>query len=312
MASEKEQEHLANKAPAADTEPPPAYETGDPGPSSIPPPADPHPPSKQTGPTAESPFNFPSDAPLPSYAEASSSSSKQPPIAIPQANPTATAPFLNAYAPCLLSYGITQQAWSSFLDTLSAFLTAKVSARAISHAGDVAKKVGETPTYAIKNVVTHAKDVGKEIRTDAKKGDIVSAAVGVIGGAISIPITAAMGIVQSAVTLPGHTVAAAVGKPKTPRQRCTAYLAVANKDWFSKRGLHASLATTDELSQVVGSSITAVLEAGKGKGTKLGGAEGQLSALEDHIARLEIQAPDVVDLGAETLWLVVVPVEHLS
>ncbi|KAM6535937.1 hypothetical protein FALCPG4_005462 [Fusarium falciforme] len=309
MSSEKEREHLANKAPE-EGDAPPAYETGEPSSAreivSPPPPAAAGESSKAAmRPTADAPFNFPEDGPLPTYSEASSS--KQPPIAIPQESPTPTAPFLNAYPPALLSHGITQEAWSSFLDTMSAFLTAKVGERAINHAGDIAKKVGQRPTSYVKNVVSHTKSVGKNIGDNAKRGNIIGAAFGVIGGAISIPVGAALGAVGTVVSLPAHTIAAVTRKPKTPAERAVAYVTVANKDWFNKRGLHASLVNTEQLSEVLGVSVKAVLEASTGD--KSGGAEGQLSALREHIAHLEIQGPGVIDLADATTWLVVVRIE---
>ncbi|KAF4980552.1 hypothetical protein FZEAL_3487 [Fusarium zealandicum] len=318
MSSQKEAEHLANTAPVEESEGPPAYETASPGPSAAAAaqPRDDNASPENAGesskapdsahPTAEAPFDFPSsDAPLPSYSEASSSS--QAPITIPQTNPAPTAPFLNAYAPSLLSYGITQEAWSSFLDTVSAFLTAKVSGRAVSHAGDMAKKIGEHPTSFIKNVVSHTKKVGKEIGDNAKRGNIIGAAFGVIGGAITIPVTAALGATGTIVTLPIHTIAVVTRKPKTPAQRAVAYITVANKDWFNKRGLHASLVNTEQLSEVVGTSVKDLLKgASEGKGSE---AEGPLGALKNHIAHLEIQPPGIVDLGADTIWLVLVRIE---
>ncbi|KAJ3549468.1 hypothetical protein NM208_g487 [Fusarium decemcellulare] len=310
MSSQKEQEHLENKAAPESHDAPPAYETGGPSSAAVQPSPPPVGESSKdsTRPTADAPFNFPSDAPLPTYSEASSG--KQPPIVIPQECPTPTAPFLNAYAPALLSHGITQEAWSSFLDTMSAFLTAKVGERAVNHAGDIAKKVGEHPTSFVKNVVSHTKQVGKNIGENAKKGNIIGAAFGVIGGAISIPVGAAFGAVGTVVSLPAHTIAAVTKKPKTPAERAVAYATVANKDWFNKRGLHASLVNTEQLSEVLGVSVKAVLEASNGD--KSGGADGQLSALKDHIAHLEIQGPGVVDIAAETTWLVLVRIEATS
>jgi hypothetical protein len=307
MSSEKEKEHLANKAPE-EGDAPPAYETGESSSAreiTSPPAATGESSKASMRPTADAPFNFPSDDPLPTYSEASSS--KQPPIAIPQESPTPTAPFLNAYPPALLSHGITQEAWSSFLDTMSAFLTAKVGERAINHAGDIAKNVGQRPTSFVKNVVSHTKSVGKNIGDNAKRGNIIGAAFGVIGGVISIPVGAALGAVGTVVSLPAHTIAAVTRKPKTPAERAVAYVTVANKDWFNKRGLHASLVNTDQLSEVLGVSVKAVLEASTGD--KSGGAEGQLSALREHIAHLEIQGPGVIDLADATTWLVVVRIE---
>ncbi|KAF4993253.1 hypothetical protein FGRMN_6617 [Fusarium graminum] len=291
MSSSKEAEHLATQSQPQQP-PAPAYqeEAG-----------------SEKLPTAENPFNFP--ASLPTYSEASTS--KQAPIAIPQESPSPTAPFLKAYAPALLSHGITKEAWSSFLDTISAFTTAKVGERAINHAGDVAKTVGEQPVTYVKNVGNHAKQVGKNIAANAKRGNIVGAAFGVVGGAISIPLGAVFGAVGTVVGLPGRTIAAAVRKPKTPAERAVAYVAVANRDWFNKRGLHASLVNTEQLSEVVGVSVKAVLEA-SAEGDKSAGPLGPMSALNEHIAHLEVNGPGVVDIGIETWWLVVVQIEAAS
>ncbi|CAI4214335.1 unnamed protein product [Parascedosporium putredinis] len=91
----------------------------------------PTPPSsgKAAGPTAEEPFNFPSDAPPPAYTPqqgSSSSSSRAKPIAIPQNGSGAISPFILAYPPSLLAHGITSEGWYAFQRTISAFLTANV------------------------------------------------------------------------------------------------------------------------------------------------------------------------------------------
>ncbi|KAF5622081.1 uncharacterized protein FTJAE_11048 [Fusarium tjaetaba] len=297
MSSSKEAEHLANSSQPSD--PSPAYQE-EAGPSSA------NEPSSDKIPTAENPFNFPSASPLPSYSEASSA--QEPPIAIPQENPTQTSPFLKAYAPALLGHGITKEAWGSFLDTISAFMTAKVGERAINHAGDVAKSVGQQPVNYVKNVQNHAKSVGKNIAANTKRGNILGAAAGVVGGAISIPLGAVFGAVGTVVSLPGRTIAAATRKPKTPAERAVAYVVVANHDWLNKRGLHASLINTEQLSKVVGVSVKALLEA-SAEGDKSAGPLGPLSALSDHIAHLEVNGPGVVDIGAETWWLVLVRIE---
>ncbi|CVK98671.1 uncharacterized protein FMAN_08510 [Fusarium mangiferae] len=297
MSSSKEAEHLANSSQPPD--PSPAYQA-EAGPSSA------SEPSSDKIPTAENPFNFPSASPLPSYSEASSA--KEPPIAIPQESPTQTSPFLKAYAPALLGHGITKEAWGSFLDTISAFMTAKVGERAINHAGDVAKNIGQQPVNYVKNVQNHAKSVGKNIAANTKRGNILGAAVGVVGGAISIPLGAVFGAVGTVVSLPARTIAAATRKPKTAAERAVAYVVVANHDWLNKRGLHASLVNTEQLSEVVGVSVKALLEA-SAEGDKSAGPLGPLSALSDHIAHLEVNGPGVVDIGAETWWLVLVRIE---
>ncbi|KAM0317297.1 hypothetical protein ACHAPQ_011069 [Fusarium lateritium] len=297
MSSSKEAEHLANQS--QQQPPAPAYQEE--ASSST---------SSEKLPSAENPFNFPAESSsLPTYSEASTS--QRTPIAIPQESPTPTSPFLKAYAPALLGNGITKEAWTAFLDTISAFMTAKVGERAINHAGDVAKSVGQQPVNYVKNVGDHAKQVGKNIAANAKKGNIVGAAFGVIGGAISIPVGAALGAVGTVVGLPGRTIAAAVRKPKTPAERAVAYVTVANRDWFNKRGLHASLVNTEQLSEVVGVSVKALLEASS-EGDKSAGPLGPMSALSEHIAHLEVNGPGVVDIGIESWWLVLVQIEAAS
>nr|CEG04635.1 unnamed protein product [Fusarium clavum] len=294
MSSGKEAEHMANQA---QPQQPPAPAYSEAGPS--------HPQSNDKIPTAENPFDFP-ESNLPTYSEASTSN--QPPIAIPQEAPSQTSPFLKAYAPALLGHGITQEAWASFLDTISAFMTAKVGERAINHAGDIAKTVGQQPVSYVKGVGNHAKSVGKNIVNNTKKGNIIGAAAGVVGGAISIPLGAVFGAVGTIVGLPGRTIAAAVKKPQTPAERAVAYVAVANHDWLNKRGLHASIVTTEQLSEIVGVSVKALLQASAER-NKSEGSLGPLSALSEHTANLEVKGPGVVDIGKETWWLTVVQIE---
>ena len=76
------------------------------------------------GPTVSSPFNFPRTE-CPPYSAGTSSAQR--PFAIPQQWPEPAAPFLSAYPAGLLNFGITAPSWHSFLDTMSAFLTARVS-----------------------------------------------------------------------------------------------------------------------------------------------------------------------------------------
>ncbi|RBR23690.1 uncharacterized protein FIESC28_03486 [Fusarium coffeatum] len=297
MSSSKEAEHMANQA---QPQQPPAPAYSEAGPS--------HSQSNDKIPTAENPFDFP-ESNLPTYSEASTSN--QPPIAIPQEAPSQTSPFLKAYAPALLGHGITQEAWTSFLDTISAFMTAKVGERAVNHAGDIAKTVGQQPVSYVKGVGNHAKSVGKNIVNNTKKGNIIGAAAGVVGGAISIPLGAVFGAVGTIVGLPGRTIAAAVKKPQTPAERAVAYVAVANHDWLNKRGLHASIVTTEQLSEIVGVSVKALLEA-SAEGNKSEGSLGPLGALSEHTAHLEVKGPGVVDISKETWWLTVVQIEAAS
>jgi hypothetical protein len=120
-----------------------------------------------------------------------------------------------------------------------------------------------------------------------------------------------LGAVGTIVGLPGRTIAAVVKKPKTPAERAVAYVAVANHDWLNKRGLHASLVNTEQLSEVVGVSVKALLEA-SAEGNKSAGPLGPISALSEHIAHLEVNGPGVVDIGEETWWLTVVQIEAAS
>ncbi|KAH7022281.1 hypothetical protein EDB80DRAFT_4880 [Ilyonectria destructans] len=310
MASEKEREAKAGQELVND-DAPPTYEPTDPASSTLqpapPPPVDNksgH--SDSTRPTAESPFNFPLDTPLPPYSAASGSASQRP-IAIPQVTPSPASPLLAAYAPLLLSYGIPAETWHSFLDTVSAFLAAKVSDRALRHAANMGKQVGEGPKSLVKGIVSHAKDVGKGIGNNAKRGNIIGAAMGVVGGIISIPVSAALGTARTAAQLPMSAVSAATRSPESARERATAYLAVVNKDWFHGRGLHATLLDSHEISHLVGTSIIdqVELQADKEESVEL-----KLGALGDHIARLEVRTPASLAVGPKTLWLVLTQVHQ--
>lgn len=258
--------------------------------------------ASQAVPTVESPFNFPSQAALPpAYSEASDRIAERP-IAIPQVSALAMSPFLPAYAPLLLRYGVAEQSFRAFLDTISAFLTAKVSDRALRHAGDMAKSIGKHPTGAMKGVLMHAKAVSKDVSKNAKRGNVVGAALGVVGGTVTIPLFTVGGLISSAASLPGLTLAAMVSKPKTPRQRAEAYITVANDKWFAARGLFAMLLDLHELAQVLNVPVSIITEAAQNGGD--GSAGGQLRTLEPHIEPLEVRGPAALDLGNQTLWLV--------
>ncbi|KAM0329433.1 hypothetical protein ACHAQA_004740 [Verticillium albo-atrum] len=304
---------LTDGAPAEKEHAPPAYESAAPSQgttaataSTVQANSPTHP---NQGPTAETPFNFPADA-LPPYTP---SPAPRRLIVIPQKSPEPISPFLKAYPPDILAHGIPSESWIAFLDTLSAFLAAKVSDRALSHAADVAKRFGEGPTNTVKGVYTHVKAVGKGIGQQARRGNVIGVAVGVIGGAITIPVSAAMGIVGTAVSLPGSAVAAVAKKPQTQRARAAAYLAVANRDWLHARGLDAALVTSEELSELTGTSVLALIATVQGKGeTK--SAQEQLATLEGHYAKLEISGsePASLKVGKETLWVVLSPVEPVT
>lgn len=267
-------------------------------------------------PTVDSPFNFPTDELPPAYepvtATASSSSSSAAaasgllkPIAIPQTVPDATAPFLSAYPPSLLSRGVTEESWKAFMDTISAFLTAKVGDRAISHAGDMAKHFSEDTRNLGKGVASHTKHLGRDISRHAKKGNIIGVAATAISGVISLPIMVALGAAGTAVKLPGAAVGAIVKRPRTPAERVNAYAAVANEKWLHSRGLHAQLVKTEGLAHVLGMPTSQLL--GVARGGKEGSAVGQLKALEMHIEPLKLAQDETLGLSETSLWLAVVP-----
>ncbi|PTB41997.1 hypothetical protein M441DRAFT_137921 [Trichoderma asperellum CBS 433.97] len=268
-------------------------------------------------PTITSPFNFPkyskdgsaADASPPVYdnigASGSSSKAAPRPIAFPQVSPDPDAAFLPAYAPVLLSYGITEQTWRSFLATISAFLTAKVSDRALSHATDVAAHIGENPKNLGKNVIAQAKSIGKNVTRDAKRGNIIGAAMGLIGGSISLPISTAMGIVGTTLSLPGSAMSAVTRKPRTPQERAATYAAVANEEWLHMRGLHAHLFDSAGLAHLLGQPLDSLLS--MAWETKAIEATRQMRALEPLIAGLEIEEGAPLQLKTQTLWLVLIP-----
>ncbi|KAL7925383.1 hypothetical protein ACQKWADRAFT_283853 [Trichoderma austrokoningii] len=275
-------------------------------------------------PTVTSPFNFPkyskdgssaTDASPPVYdnigASSSSSSSAAPrPIAFPQVSPSPDAAFLPAYAPVLLSYGITEQTWRSFLNTISAFLTATVSDRALSHATDVAAHIGENPKNLGRNVIAQAKSIGKNVSRDARKGNIFGAAVGLIGGTIALPISTAFGIVGTTLSLPGSAIGAVTKKPRTPHERAATYAAVANAEWLHRRGLHAHLFDSAGLAHLLAEPVDSFLS--RAWETKGVDAAVQMRALEPLVAGLEVDEAASLQLKMQTLWLVLIPGQSSS
>ncbi|KAI2603957.1 uncharacterized protein GGS25DRAFT_534497 [Hypoxylon fragiforme] len=278
--------------------------------------------SPAAGPTVASPFNFPSDSNLPSYETTQAEQQQQQQqqqllqrresqprvIAIPQITPHETSPLLNAYSPTLLQYGVPEDSWLAFLRTLSGFLAATVSQKAVSHAADMAQHVGGVPKRFGKETLAHAKDVGHAIRGSARRGNFLAAAAHTLTATVTLPVGTALRAVGAAVSLPFAALGAAARDPKTPRERAVAYAAAANVKWFHRRGLEAHLVDTTELCQVLGLSVDVLLsaaEAAKGLG-----AAGQLAALGGHIAELEVKArgpaaTTALELGAATYWLVV-------
>ncbi|KAG8156589.1 hypothetical protein KVR01_013540 [Diaporthe batatas] len=301
MADEK---HKIPSAPAEGSadrgeEPPPAYDDSAPGPSSRPSATSSQ--QQPEGPSPKDPFNFPQGESLPSYTE---STPFNKPIAVPQSRPDAAAPFIPAYAPALLTRGVTPETWHAFVTTVSAFLTANVSSKALAHAGDMAKHLGSTPASFGKNVARNAKTVGSHVRDEAKRGNVVGAAFGAVGGAISLTLGTVFGAVGAATAMPITAIGAVAKKPKTPRERAAAYVVVANKDWLNSRGLIASILDTQELCRaVVVDDVRELIEqAGQGKD---GTAAGQLQSLERYFCELKVGGTETLELGPKTLWLVV-------
>ncbi|KAI1368622.1 hypothetical protein F5Y08DRAFT_248358 [Xylaria arbuscula] len=290
-----------------------------------------------TRPTVDSPFDFPSYSELPEVISSSStagggdagnsnggsSSSSAPPVilAIPQIAPKPTSVFPSVYnRSVLLRRGIPQETFTSFLTTLSAFLTATVSERALKHAADVGRSLNNLPKKFSEDTVAHVKGVGKHIEQQARKGKYVAAGIGVLAGTVSIPLATAFRVVGATFQIPGAVGSSISKKPLTPRERADAYLVVANSKWFGVRGLTATLCDTLQLFWLlegagtdfglphppVGKLVDRVRQASKG------GPEAQFQALETEfgITSLEIVGDQVapLDIGASTLWLVLTEV----
>jgi hypothetical protein len=234
------------------------------------------------GPTISSPFNFPKSDLPPGYTPTALS---RRPIAIPQVYIDQTAPFLDAYPPSLLAYGVPASTWYSFVDTISAFLTAKVGKRAVSHAGDVAASVGKVPVNFGKDTVKHAKSVAQNIGHNAKSGNIGGIIGGVIGGTVGLTVGTAGRLVGSVLSLPGTAISASQS-PKSPRDRVLAYGTTANKEWLQPRGLQVSFLSTIELSELLGVPVGQILDT---VNSQTGTPAEQLGALKEVIDHLEIK-----------------------
>ncbi|RYP26990.1 hypothetical protein DL767_007853 [Monosporascus sp. MG133] len=317
MGSKKENLVAQEEAVQADDRPPPYEEASAAGPSryaestsnsGAPPP--PPPPVEESGaqsagPTVASPFDFPPQEAPPSYP---SQKPIQKPIAIPQTRPEAAAPFLQAYAPSLLSRGIPADRWLSFLDTLSAFLAATVSERAIAHAADVSREIlhvgGDVPRKLGRDVAAHAKSVSRGIADSVRKGSVLGAAAGLVAGAVTIPVNAALGATGAALRLPGSALAATSRRPLAPRERADAYVVLAGRDWLNPRGLEARLLDTRQLGELLG--VPASRLVGTARGAEYGPAAARLGALATYISELEVQvSSEALEIGNGTLWLVV-------
>ncbi|KAI1459453.1 hypothetical protein F4805DRAFT_420343 [Annulohypoxylon moriforme] len=255
-------------------------------------------------PTVTSPFNFPSDSNLPAYS-ATAETIVHKPLAIPQITPDPKAPFLDAYSDVLLRHGVTPETWSGFLRTLSGFLAATVSDKAVSHAAQMARHVGQVPKRFGKETLAHAKATGHAIADSARKGNLVGAATHtILGGAVWLPVATAIRAIGATVSLPFAVLGATVEDPKTPRERAEAYALAANAKWLHRRGLEAHLLQTKELAPVLGLGVEEMV--GIARGVKDGDAAAQLAALGGHVAEVEVRdGPAGLELGGLTFWLVV-------
>ncbi|KAI1136062.1 hypothetical protein F5Y05DRAFT_392786 [Hypoxylon sp. FL0543] len=255
------------------------------------------------GPSLASPFNFPSDTHLPPAYQASEAVESRP-IAIPQTTPDPKSPFLNAYSQSLLAHGVTPETWAGFLQTLSGFLAATVSEKAVSHAAEVGRHIGDVPKRFGKETLAHVKDTGRDISDSAKKGNYIGAAVrAILGVGVALPVATAARAVGAVVSLPFAALNAVTKDPKTPKERAVAYAAAANVKWLHKRGLQAALLDTTELSQVLGVPADEFLQTARA--SKDAGAAAQLAALGPYIAELDVRTPGPLELGVGTFWLVV-------
>lgn len=297
LATENERDAADSYGAAAggsDTSPP-AYEPSSGG-SSVP-----------SVPTVSEPFNFPTSAPIPARSPDQprlAANSKVGLIVIPQRSPDPKSPFIAAYPPSLLAYGITDRTWVSFLDTMSAFLAAKVSDRALSHAATMARRFGEKPMDVGKRIQSHGKSIGQAIVDHGRRGHIISAGLDVVRGIVSLPLMAASGIVHTGLSLPGTTVSAVLEKPQTPLQRAAAYALTANEKWLRPRGLEVGLAETDKVAELTGMSTYELLERAAQVSTH--DAQAVMKALEGRLATLQVHAGETLELGRQNIWLVLV------
>ncbi|KAI1814476.1 hypothetical protein GGS20DRAFT_548387 [Poronia punctata] len=272
--------------------------------------------SEPSQPTIESPFTFPPTYSTPSAspsASASASTSSHPPpflLAIPQTTSNPKSPFLPSYStPHLLPLGIPQETFTSFLHTLSGFLSSSSSSSS-SLASISPREIGRNLS---REIASHARDVGQSIASSARSGRIISAGVGLAIGAVTVPVAASIRLAAAALTAPLSS------SSSSPRERAEGYVAVAQRDWFGGRGIKARLCDTRELIAVIIEqqehrfysheggmrNLVDLVHRTRDKGPRV-----QIEALhaEFGIEKLEITDPRAaaraLDVGAGTLWLV--------
>jgi len=294
-----------------------------------------------SGPTADAPFNFPSDATLPPYSPvdnpagptsggSSYNDSSRLPLVIPQVRPRPDSPFLSAYSQDLLRYGIPKETWLSFTDTLSAFLTANISEKALSHAASIGRQISNVPADLGRSIGKDFSSVGRNIANSAKKGNIFGVATGFVGGMIGLSVGTGLKLAASATMLPGKAAMAVASTPQTPRERAAAYALVANGEWLGQRDLKAQIMDSVQVAELLSIPLQRLLQ--DSQATHDGSSAGAtpLRHLHGAVAGLEVAVEEdaalspsisgnsskvnlsaarnnktLEELGQATLWLVV-------
>jgi hypothetical protein len=232
-------------------------------------------------------------------------------MAIPQLQPKETSPFLAAYPVCLLTFGIPEESWLSFVDTLSAFLNAAVGTQAVQHAVDLATTLG----LAHRDWALTQKDAAMDLGRKAQRGDLF----GVIGGTVGLTLGTAGHLVDSVLKFPGRL----VKRPQSPRDRADAYVAAANKDWLNARGLHARIVDTEVLAEVADATLDDFVKSSKkakSVGEQFSGlsawiAEMELGDFKDvrakgEKAKLPMVAAPALEITKKTLWLTMLKLDE--
>lgn len=300
-----------------------------------------------SGPTADAPFNFPSDATLPPYSPvdnpagstsggSSHNDSIRLPLVIPQVRPRPDSPFLSAYSQDLLRYGIPKDTWLSFTDTLSAFLTANISEKALSHAADIGRQISNVPADLGRSIGKDFSSVGRGIANSAKKGNIFGVATGFVGGMIGLSVGTGLKLAASATMLPGKAAMAVASTPQTPRERAAAYALVANGEWLGQRNLKAQIMDSVQVAELLSIPLQRLLQDSQAAHDGSAAEDAPLRHLHGAVAGLEIPAEEAAplsptvsgssskvnlaaarnssktleEIGQATLWLVVTQEKH--
>lgn len=229
------------------------------------------------------------------------------PIVIPQVNLQPTAPLLQAYPPQLLARGIPRDRWLAFISHLSAILGATDAENSKAHRADISKELGNIPASFGKSVADHATQIGRGLKKDARKGNLLGVSVGAIGGVIAWPVVTSLKVVGTVVTSPISIMQAVAKKPQKRHERAAVAAAEASKGWLHERGYHASMMSTEELASVTGIEARRFVDAGHGGPADAADKMGLM------VERLELAQVEVqkglggLEVGSSTLWLVLVP-----